>query len=312
MPLKKPLSAVQLRLIHAISQMGKLDHAAHVARLSQPAASRMLATIEDQVGMKLFDRHPKGMRTTPVGEHLAIKAEAILRNLDDFDLAVSALEQGESGHLNVGSVTGPAIDVLIPAIQAVKLKSPKLEVSVEVGPSRFLLDELLAGRLEFVIARLLPEYDPHQFRIDPGRAEEVRFLTSSRNPLSERSNLTLADLLDQEWVIQQRGNPIREAVADAFRLSGLSEPENVVNSPSTLFLISYLTSERAVGATTKEVAQLLTQDPIGADFRVLDLKQEIQVPPYYVITLRGRSLSPAALTMVANVRNLLRKKPAAE
>lgn len=309
MPLKKPLSAQQLRLIHAISQTGKLDHAAQIVHISQPAASRMLAAIEDQVGQKLFDRHPKGMSATSIGTLLSEKAGTILRNMDDLTEAVAALEDGGAGHLKVGAVTGPAIDVLMPAIAEAKSASPRLEVSVEVGPSRFLMDELIAGRLEFVIARLLPEYDPHAFRIEPGRDEEVCFLTAQHNPLAQADNLSISDLHDAEWVIQQRGNPIRDAVADAFRLQGLEEPENVVNSPSTLFVVSYLAQGRAVAAVTKEVAQLLTSPPISAGFARLNVRDEIRVPPFYLITARGRSLSPAAQKMMASTRRLLRGTP---
>lgn len=302
--LKKPLSAVQLRLLHAIATTGKLDHAAQISRLSQPAASRMLAGIEDQVGMKLFERHPKGMRNTSVGLMLAEKAGAIVSNLDDFTETVSALETGAAGHLKVGAVTGPAIDTLIPAVQTIKQESPELEVSVELGTSRFLLEEMIAGRLEFVIARLLPDYDPHAFRIEPGRHETVRFLTSRDNPLASRDTLTLEDLHAQEWVIQQRGNPIREVVADAFRIAGFEEPRNIVNSSSVLFMISYLTRGRAIAATTLEVAELLTRPPIEADFVMLDVQPEIHVTPFYLVSMRDRSLSPAALKLKSQVRRI--------
>ena len=81
---------------------------------------------------------------------------------------------------------------------------------------------------------------------------------------------------------------------EAFGDVGLVEPANVVNSPSLLLMIAYLSRGDAVAAMSEEVAQLLTQPPVSAGFSVLSLPREVRVSPYYLLALKRQPLTPLA------------------
>ncbi len=106
--------------------------------------------------------------------------------------------------------------------------------------------------------------------------------------------MTLTELFDYEWIMQERGAPIREATLDAFAAIGLSEPRNIVNSPSLLLTIAYLAQSDAVAPISDEVAQLLIRPPVSAGFRTLPMQRTMRVSPYYLLNLRRRPLSPLA------------------
>ena len=74
----------QLRLIAAIDRHRQIVNAARSLGISQPAASRTLAEIEALLGAPLFDRHPRGMTPTPIGEIVSRRAQAMLTALTDF------------------------------------------------------------------------------------------------------------------------------------------------------------------------------------------------------------------------------------
>ncbi|MEM1350210.1 MAG: LysR family transcriptional regulator, partial [Myxococcota bacterium] len=73
-----------------IARLGHMTRAAQELHLTQPAVSAKLAKLEEQLGHKLFDRTPKGMRLTQAGEIFCVHARAIL---DEFDAGTSALDQ---------------------------------------------------------------------------------------------------------------------------------------------------------------------------------------------------------------------------
>lgn len=296
-PARLTLKPAQLRLIQEIAQHGQLQIAAETLGMTQPAASRMLAEAERSLGAPLFLRRPKGMEPTENGEAVLRRTRAILREMDGMAADLTALREGLGGSVRVGAVTGPAVRHLVSAIREVKQQAPGADITVDVTPSRELLGQLSAGEMDFVLARILPEFDSRDFTIRPMGDETVVFLVRALHPLARAASTTLTQLQDYEWIMQQRGAPIREAALAAFAALGLSEPRNILNSPSMLMTIAYLAQSDAVAPLSDEVAQLLIRPPVRAGFVILPTPHEIRVSPYYLLALRRRPLSPLALRL---------------
>ncbi len=288
------LKPAQLRLLVAIDDHRQLQLAADEVALTQPAASRMLAEIERRLDASLFLRQPKGLVPTEVGTAVIRRARAALRELGAMAGEVAALKSGRAGSIQVGAVTGPALSYLVPAIRAVKRAAPEAEIGVEVAPSRELLRQLIAGRLDFVIGRVMQEFDSRDFDIQPMRDEKLALLVRAEHPLARSHAVTFTELADYEWILQERGAPIREATLAAFADAGLAEPGNIVVSSSLLLTISYLSRSNAVAAMSDEVAQLLTLPPVSAGFTLLDLTRPRMISPYYLIRLKSHPMPPLA------------------
>lgn len=294
MPPHFRLKPSQMQLIAAIADLDQLQLAAQKVAMSQPAASRMLADIEAAAGGALFHRHAKGMVPTELGLLVIRRVRAVLRELQSLGDDLAAHRSGSGGEVRIGSVTGPAAGVLVNAIRTFKQTSTAATVTVEVLPSRDLIHYLSKGELDFALARLLPEFDSQDFDLHPMRDEKVVLVTRAAHPLASRRAVSLAELTDHEWLMQARGSPIREATLGCFGEAALPEPRNIVNSPSLVFTIAYLRATDAIAALSEEVAQLLTQADMGHAFASLPIDQDMRVPPYFLLTLRNRPLSPAA------------------
>lgn len=294
MSFARRLKPNHLQLLVRIGETGQLQIAAEMSAMSQPAASRILADIEVQAGSPLFERHAKGMVPTKLGEVCLQHATVILEEFDAIDAQAGRLAAGETGHVRVGAVTGPAVGLLMPAIRQVKESAPGIEVTIEVGPSTELVRGLFEGRFDFVVSRLPPEYDSRDFRMHPARSEIVSLLVRPGHPLAGQEKLPLSALLDFEWVAQEIGSPIRQAVEQAFLGSGLTTPPNVTNSSSLLVVLAMLEQTDAIAPLASEVGNLLADGPIGANLLALDLEAPITVSPCFVIQQRHRKLLVAA------------------
>src|SRR5690606_13466109 len=276
------LKPSQLRLLSEIASHGQLQLAGHAHAVAQPAASRRLAVVERQLGAAWFVRRPKGMEATSEGRAVLRRVEVVLREMRSMVADVDSLRQGLAGSVSVGAVTGPAVTLLVSAIREVKSVAPAAEISVDVMPSRDLLRQLMEGHMDFILARILPEVDAHAFEISPMHDEKIVIVARASHPLARADIVTLTELSSYEWVMQQRGAPIREAIVNAFGQVGLFEPRNVVSSPSILWSMAYLAQGDALTPMVEEVASLLTKPPIGAGFAVLNLPHDIRVSPYYL------------------------------
>ncbi|NIZ08175.1 LysR family transcriptional regulator [Pseudooceanicola sp. HF7] len=290
MDLIRRLKPTHLRLIAEIAQRQKLQLAAEALAMSQPAASRMLAEIESEAGAPLFIRHPRWMEPTPIGLVFLRHIRVILTELDSLQTEVENLNIGQSGEVRVGAVTGPAMGYLMPAIRKIKEEAPDIEATIEVGPSSQLVRGLKEGRFDFIIARLPTDEDHGEFRVYPARSEGVKLMVRSGHPLAGRRDLSLEELARYEWVVQERGSPIRRAVEAAFLETGKAVPRNVNNSSSLLVVLALLSRSDVISPQSEEVAEILTHESLGAKLSVLDLNRDIRVSPYFVLANRGQQL----------------------
>lgn len=301
MTLARKLKPPYLRLVLKIAETGQLQIAAASQGISQPAASRILTEIETEAGTPLFHRHAKGMEPTPAGATFVKHGRAILTELDNLDAEMANMKSGLVGEVRVGSVTGPAVRCLVPAIRQIKESTPGIEPTIDVAPSVELVRGLEEGRFDFILARLPPEYDSRAFRLTPARGEVVSLLVSRSHPLAGRPSVSLGELAGYEWVIQERGSPIRSAVEQAFHAAGIQVPGNITNTSSLLVMLAILESSQAIATLSEEVAGLLTRGTLGFRLEALKLVESVTVPPYFIIQNRSQQLSRAAERVLERV-----------
>ena len=290
-----------LELVTKIHETRQLQLAAQAIAISQPAASRMLAELETHLGDTLFFRHPTGMEPTPAGDVLIRHGRMVLSGLETIVDEVEHLKSGDLGHVRVGSVTGPTVGHLMPAVQALLREAPDLRISVDVAPSSALFRGLEEARYDFILGRTNPRNNAQGFQFYPGRAEIVSLMVHKSHPLAGSNVVGMEDLVAFPWVIQEEGSPIREAVELAFHAESIQVPTRVLNSSSLLVALAQVAEGLAISPQTEEVMRLLMSDAINADVTVLKTSARIAVPPYFVIQNAHRKLPRAAERLLAEV-----------
>jgi len=96
----------KLRIFHAVAEAGSFTHAAQILRLSQPAISRQVSALEQDVGVSLFHRHARGLILTEQGRILYHVASDVLMRLENVCSRLSESREKPSGHLRVTTTFG--------------------------------------------------------------------------------------------------------------------------------------------------------------------------------------------------------------
>lgn len=289
----RKMKPAHLQLVTKIAEVEKLQVAADALGMSQPAASRILSMIETEVDGALFIRHPWGMEPTELGQAFLRHARVIQSEYDTLENELHAINVGASGAVRVGCVTGPAVDCLVPAVQVVRSQTPGLNVKIEIGPSTQLVRGLEEGIFDFIIARISPDLDAAAFQMHPARRETVALVVHQSHRLANEKSVGLGDLSQEEWIMQERGSPIREAVEHAYYSQGIAIPLNVTDSSSLLVALAMIASGNAVAPLTEQVADLFADDRLGAKLAKLSINERIQVRPFFVIRNRYKQQTPA-------------------
>ena len=153
------------------------------------------------------------------------------------------------------------------------------------------------GQLDFVLGRIPARIDARQFTISGVLTEEVDLLIHQSHPLANAERLTMSDLVHFPWVMQAPGAPMRQALEGVFVAQGAPIPSNIVNTTSLLVMIAMLAASNAIAPMSRELSELLCRHTTGSGVTRLDVRQEISVAPYHLISLAGKRMSPVATRM---------------
>ncbi|MDV4177600.1 LysR family transcriptional regulator [Rhizobium brockwellii] len=293
--LRAGLKLNHLRMIVAIEDSGQISAAAEVLNISQPAASRMLSEMESITKTSLYERVARGVVLTTFGAALARRARKILLELREASREIGELKSGKGGSVFIGSVTAPAMSLVVPAINKVRKAYPGIEINIQVETSNVLARELLAARHDFIIGRIPDDLNPRLFEVTEIGIERACLIVRSRHPLMKQKTSSLSDVRDYDWVFQPPGTLLRRTIEDVFLSQGVALPENIVNTSSLLLTCAIICETDAIAPVAVDVAQFLaSQGSNASDVRMLPIDFDINVKPYSMITARERALPPSA------------------
>ena len=216
------ISSRQITLLTALGEFGNLRRAATAMHTTQPAASLLLQQLEERLGVRLFERLPRGMQPTLYGEVMIRYAQGALHEFEQAQAQIAELQRGALGRVRVGSVMGPVPRLLTKAVLAYKRDHPKVRISIEVGTSDTLLPALLRGDFDVVLGRLPDQSDSQDLDIELfDNGEQMRVVARAGHPLAGASSLQLADLITLTWILHPIGSPMRRRVETALQAAGM-------------------------------------------------------------------------------------------
>jgi DNA-binding transcriptional LysR family regulator len=138
----------QLKTFVAIAQERSLTRAAERVFTSPPAVSAQLKALEDELGVKLFDRTPRGMSLTEEGARLLEEAERTLASAGRMRAAAAQLRGVAQGVVRFGTVSDPMSLHLGDALLTLVERHPQVTLQLHQGLSSHLLAELQRGELD--------------------------------------------------------------------------------------------------------------------------------------------------------------------
>lgn len=293
MLLRRGLKMAHLRLLAALGATGQMGAAAGQMGITQPAASRLMAEVERITGAVLHQRTGRGLVLTPGGVALARRAAQVLIEIEDAGRELAEIAGGLGGQVRLGAVTGPAMDRVLPAMAALRATDTPLQVEVVVATSDVLCAQLLAGRLDFALARLPSGEDSGRLRFVHLGSEPVRLLVRRGHPLLAGGAIGSGDLMAHDWVMPPADSILHRTVVDRLRLLGLPEPPGMLATSSFLFTLALLQQTDAIAPLATAVTDRFAADA-RAPYAVLPVDLGIEVAPFGLVTRLGAGLTPAA------------------
>jgi len=140
-----------LRYFLAVGEALNFTKAATQLRVAQPALSRQVQALEDEIGVDLLRRSPRGVTLTAEGKLFLDEVRELLKHADESVEKVRALARGQYGELHVGYAPTPTVEILPPALAAFQKATPRVKVLLHDLSSDELIAGLRNGTLELAV-----------------------------------------------------------------------------------------------------------------------------------------------------------------
>jgi len=285
------LKMKHLVLIDTLANTQNMHAAAELMKLTQPALSKMLRDVEEMLGFRLFERLPRSMPTTELGEHVARYARVILNDTEKFVAQTNKLRQGGHGYLKVGTIFAATFIVLPKAINRIKEQRPLLSIEVVEQTSDKLLEMLEQKQLDLMVGRFTGDHHRRIFEFSPLGPEPFTLVVNPSHPLAGKKKIDPTELSEWPWVLYPAGTPIRERINHALADYGIEPPANTVDTISVPTFLQLLLSGPTIALLPVPMVQSHLDtgqlQQLDCDFNVTPLE-------YGVITRKGEPLSTSA------------------
>jgi LysR family transcriptional regulator, nitrogen assimilation regulatory protein len=209
----------QLRTLIHVAELGSLSKAADRLRIAQPALSRQIRLLEQELGVRLFIRHGRGMIVTQEGQDVLRHALRVMAELEEIRAVVSDRNAPLRGHVSIG-MPPTASDILSePLVSAFGEAHPEATLRIVSAYTGYLLDWMHRGELDAAIL-----YDPKSartLRIQPLLEETLFLIGPPGSGLSLERPVEFTELENQRLLLPSRGHGLRKLVDSYAEEAGI-------------------------------------------------------------------------------------------
>ncbi len=232
------MDLLQLRYFLRVAQLGSFTRAAAALHIAQPAITRQIRLLEEELGVKLLLRHSRGAEATEAGLKLAAGAEAIFRNLAEVRAEVIASSESVRGNLRIGFPPSVGDLLVSNAVTVYRQRYPDVVLSLREAYSEALRDDLLGDRLD--VAVITGGESNPLLTATPLFVEQLWVLEPNGRAASASANrsYSLADVAKRPLIQPSRTNTLRLLLESTAAKAGLEL--NVVVEAEALHLIKEL------------------------------------------------------------------------
>ena len=288
-------SRLKLRDLHillSVVQHGSMAKAAAELAISQPAVSKAIADMENTFGLRLLDRGRNGIQPTAYGRALVTRGQVVFDELKHGVEELAFLADPTVGELHIASTESVAAGFLPAVIERFSREQPgiRLDVAQAVMNAAHYRD-LRERSIDLLLGRIPTPFNEADLEAKIVYDDQVVVVAGRQSKWTRSRRLTLADLDGERWILPPADTMPGSLAHQLFRAGNAKIPPALVTTLSIHLCCQLTASSQFV---TMLPTSVLRFSNLGLPLKVLPIKLAAQPRPVGIVTLRNRTLSPAA------------------
>lgn len=203
----------QLRYFLGVAQTGNFTRAARELGISQPALSRSIKRLEDELGQPVFERKSKSVSLTDAGVLLQSRAEQVLSILDDTKAEIC--DDGQTGRLRIGAIPTIAPFFLPDLLRQFSKEFPKASVLIQEETTDRLLKACSQGEIDLAILAL--PVPAKYLEVEELFEEELLLVVPLEHPLAKKKTIRVGDIEPYPFVLLDEAHCLSDNIVSFCR-----------------------------------------------------------------------------------------------
>ena len=291
----------QLNIFCKVIELKGFSKAGNAVHLSQPTVSSHIKDLENHFECQLIDRLGKTAVPTKAGELLYRYARRLIALRDEAESAMAEFHGNIKGRLVIGGSTIPGEYILPKLIGEFMIDYPRVSISLEIGDTDKIIQDVLGGFLELgIVGAQTSSKDIDQEKLIE---DEMKLIVTSNHKWAKKKSIRPELLYDEPFILRESGSGTLKSIKLSFKQKNLSVDDlNVIaEMGSTEAVIQGIKSKVGVSIlSTIAVAEELKARSLKAlTVNKLNLKRS-----FYLITHKYRSPSPLCKTFMAFLKKV--------
>lgn len=266
-----------LRYFVAAAEAENVSRAALALHVSQPAVSRQIRDLEDELGFLLFQRGARSLHLTEAGRTFLKESRAVLQRAEDAVKVTREIATGGSGELHLGYAMSPTVRILPTALRTFQVRRPKIRVKLHDRSTEEMLTGLREGTLQMAFlvcshpSRLRGLQTAELARIPPCLA------VAPSHPWAKRRSVPLTEIAQEPLMVFSRAEyPDYHELLEALFATRQLQPRIAEEHESVSSLIAAVEAGHGVAVVTESLAcvagprlKLIRMTPTPAPFVIV-------------------------------------------
>ncbi|MGC9220746.1 MAG: LysR family transcriptional regulator [Solirubrobacteraceae bacterium] len=292
----------QLRYLVALSEELSFTAAAAKTNIAQPALSRQIHKLEDELGISLVDRTSRRVRMTRAGQQLVERARVIMHELDDARADVLQETQLMGGRLAIGMTQTPGPLDIARLLHDFHARYPAIELAVREELSVSVAERLRVGEIDLGIVSEIQGAARNGLDLEWIAGEPLVFALHAKHPLAGRAEVDLTELSEESFILFPEGATIRDTFSQLAAERGIN--------PHVAFVTTATERMRELVSLGLGVGLLPFSDAARPGYRLAAVQLRGRSLSYNVFLARraGRRESPTARAMGSLIQTASRSQ----
>lgn len=269
----------RLRYFVAVAEELHFRRAAERLRMSQPPLSQHIQALEDELGLKLFERTKQSVHLTPAGRGLLERARRILAEVETTRTELRAVARGEGGELRVGFTESSGLESFFhKALHAFRASYPGVRVTLQDLPSLRQIEALHRRELDLGLIRKPPGRLTSEIAVEPLRDDALVAAMHWSHPLAREQRISIARLRDEPFITYPRVIGI-SLFQHVYELATAADffPNIVHETRNSVAMIGMIASGLGVGIVPSVLRRISLED-----VRFVDIEEAAAKSTLYV------------------------------
>jgi len=288
------LSLSQLNHFRLVTETGNFAAAARKAHITQPALSNSIRTLEERIGVQLFDRSERPVRVTSAGRDLLARIDSLLAEARNLEKQIGYLAQGIAGKLRIGMTAQSSASIGGAILGRWLAQNDQMSADATVADSLLLIDLLRAEKLDLIIAdgRDLSTFSP-EIDMVPIAPQEGRAFCRAGHPVLDLPAISFHDLLPYRFAGSHFPAAVLENLVGIFNLRDRQVVQLAIESDNISIVRDATLHSDLILLTTRRCLR----NELAAKLMV-ELPIDLQTPTtWHYVTLRHTVPHPALSTL---------------